>query len=45
MDFRIHTHASYATCNTADYLRIAGAYSPEMNADNETQAGIRLSCW
>ena len=38
MEYRIHTHASYATCETADYLRIAGTYTPKLSADKDAQA-------
>jgi hypothetical protein len=38
VEYRIHTHASYATCETADRLRIAGTYTPKLSADKEAQA-------
>ena len=40
MEYRIHTHASYATCETEDYLRIAGSYTPKLAADKNAQAEL-----
>ena len=40
MEYRIHTHASYATCETEDHLRIAGSYTPKLAADKDAQAAL-----
>ncbi len=40
MEYRIHTHASYATCETEDFLRIAGSYTPKLAADKDAQAQL-----
>ena len=38
MEYRIHTHASYATCETEDFLRIAGTYTSRLSANKPAQA-------
>jgi len=40
VEYRIHTHASYATCETEDRLRIAGSYTPKLAADKDAQAEL-----
>ena len=36
-DYRIHTHASYATCETADHFRVSPAYTPQLSANKDAQ--------
>lgn len=36
-DYRIHTHASYASCETADLFRVSEAYTSRLVADKKAQ--------
>ena len=36
-DYRIHTHASYASCETADFFRVSKAYTNRLIADKDAQ--------
>lgn len=37
VDFKIHTHASYATCDEVDNFLVSPAYTPSLTADKDKQ--------
>ena len=37
MDYKIHTHATYGVCDTADHFSAAPAYNEKLEANKDRQ--------